>query len=169
MNKGLNIAARQRQHNASLSLTRKKEEEAPPFYTYNGFRRYSYKGIVIEKRDGMYQIGKRIAISGFPVASVGGKWTDGKKLKNAIDYGLTLASPERHAEVMKSVRNWKCPECETVALVESKNMRNKVAYKRDSSGEEVEVDTGEKLLSCDHCSLEMALPDVPYTTNDTFF
>lgn len=172
MNKNFNMASRQRKYNASNAKSKQKrldELQPPPYFsTQNGFCKFSYRGVVVERAQGAYQIGRRIVISGFPVASVDGMWTDPSMLKRTIDLGLEQACPERHKAVMEQYRNWKCPSCGSVAVVDSKDIHVKWNYVVDSWGKEERIDTGIKLLTCNYCSEEVDSSDIPYVSSDVF-
>lgn len=172
MNKNFNLASRQRKHNASHFDSKQKRidslQPSPYFSTLNGFCKFSYRGVVIERGQGTYQIGRRIVISGFPVDSVSGIWTDARMLKLAIDLALEQACPERHKAVMEQYRNWKCPACGSVALVDSKDIHTKWKYVTDSWGNEERIDIGVKLLTCNYCSEEVDSSNIPYVSSDVF-
>jgi len=172
VNRNFNLASRQRKHNASRFYSKQKRADSlqpsPYFSTRNGFCKFSYRGIIIERGQGAYQIGRRIVISGFPVDSVSGIWTDAGMLKRAIDLGFEQACPERHKAVMEQYRNWKCPVCGSIALVDAKDIHTKWKYVTDSWGNEERIDTGIRLLTCNYCSEEVDSSDIPYVSSDVF-
>ncbi|EPK0765429.1 TPA: hypothetical protein ACQ3CK_000576 [Klebsiella pneumoniae] len=147
-------------------------ETTPEYSTRNGYAIYAYKGVVIEKRMNVYYIAKRIQIKGFPeevIKKMEGTFTAAYILKDLIDFGLESVDAKRHAEVREKLKNWKCPHCETITLLDAKHKHVVWKYVKNEWGEEDRIDTGRRRLKCHYCMEETLMEEVEYVSDETVF
>jgi len=76
----------------------------------NELFRYAYKGIVIEKKQGIARVIPP-KLSGFDDERVRGVFTDNQSLGFCLLLALANASKERQAELRERYRNFLCPDC----------------------------------------------------------
>ncbi len=152
--------------------TDRYNDTTPEYSTRNGFAVYAYKGIVIEKHMNVYYIGRRIQIKGFPedvMMRLNGTFTAASILKELIDLGLESVDEKRHIEVRGRLKNWKCPHCETITLLDAKHKYVVWRYIRNEWGDEERQDTGKRRLKCHYCFEETLLDEVEYVSDETVF
>lgn len=160
-----------------LRKSRERREDrysdtTPEYSTRNGYAIYAYKGLVIEKRMNVYSIGKRIQIKGFPedvIMRLNGTFTAAYILKDLIDFGLESVDKKRHAEVRERRKNWQCPHCKTITLLDAKHKHIVWRYIKNEWGDEERQDTGKRRLKCHYCFEETLLDEVEYVSDETMF
>lgn len=144
-------------------------KESYPFDAHNGYAIFAYKGVVIEKQNGLYKVGRQIKIKGFPeltLMQLSGSFTSGEIMKGYIDYALEHVNAERHTAVREQYRNWKCPKCGTHALYDPKAVRKIYRYIKNEWGEEEEQDTGRRKVECFFCYHNTPTTEVEYMTDE---
>lgn len=123
------------------------------FNTHDGAMTFAYKGLVIEKRNSMYRV-RDVKLEGFPVESVAGVFNDSRYLRNTIDIGLALSSPEKLQRLRERNRNVKCSGCGTPFL-----------FRRDALIPHLDG----YVISCPFCSCEEFEDKLEWATDENFY
>lgn len=85
--------------------------------------RFSYKGIVIERKGSSYRITPP-KLKGFDMALCAGVYTDTRSLQGALDLALLNVDSERQEELRALNINYHCPACKGVTLIQKKDWRD---------------------------------------------
>lgn len=121
--------------------------------THDGAMTFAYKGLVIEKRNSMYHV-RDVKLEGFPVESVAGVFNDSRYLRNTIDIGLALSSPDKLQRLRERNRNVKCSGCGTPFL-----------FRRDA----LIPHLGGYVISCPFCYREEFEDKLEWATDENFY
>ncbi|APG18849.1 hypothetical protein A3780_15230 [Kosakonia radicincitans] len=145
------------------------EEDPFEFSTRNGYCLFAYKGVVLEKIDGIYSVARQIKIKGFPkdkLHQLNGVFSSGAIIGDIIDLALEKVDPERHAEVREQYRNWCCPRCGTHYLYDSKDISIVYRYYTNEWREEIREATGRKEITCNHCFTAVDITEVEFVGDE---
>ena len=130
-----------------------EEEGWRGFSSHGGNMTFSYKGLVIVKRNSLYQV-RDVKLEGFPVQSISGIYNDSRALRTTIDIGLAQSSPDKLEALRMRNRNVKCGDCNTPFL-----------FRR-----EMLIDhQGWQVISCPYCSHEEFEDRLEWATDESFY
>lgn len=129
------------------------EEGKVHFNSQNGAMTYAYKGLVIDKRNGLYTV-RDVKLKGFPVDMVKGLFTDTHTLRVAIENGLLESCPEKLECLRARNKNVICGGCRTPFL-----------FRREMLTDWLEG----KVLECPYCYLEEFDDRLEWVSDDKFY
>lgn len=130
-----------------------EEEKWKGWNTHDGALTFAYKGLVIEKRNALYHV-RDVKLEGFPVASVSGVFNDSNYLRNTIESGLAMSSPEKLKRLRERNRNVQCGNCNTAFL-----------FRREALIEHL----GGNIMPCPFCFHEGWEDQLQWATDENFY
>lgn len=145
------------------------QDDEYTFTTRSGYCLFAYKGVVIEKLQGVYKIARQIKIKGFPsekLQQLEGVFNSGSVIKGIIDLALEHVDVERHAEVRQQYRNWKCPHCASQCLYNAQDVYIVYKYTVNEWKEEIRTDTGWRKIPCQHCGNDTLTQEVEFVDDE---
>lgn len=123
------------------------------FNTRDGQMTFSYKGLVIDKRNRLYSV-RDVKLEGFPVNDIAGVFTDTRTLRIVIDNGLLQSSPDKLERLRERNKNIKCGDCSTPFLFRRDML---IAY------------LGGKIIQCPYCYHEEFEDRLEWATDENFY
>ncbi|KYQ97313.1 hypothetical protein AWY96_01865 [Serratia plymuthica] len=115
MNKNYNFAESQRQHYLFWQRKRQSKKLAPP-HTHSRNITFSYKGVVIDKGEGLYKM-RAVKLEGFNGAYVQGEFNVASALRSALDNALSRVDSDKHLVLRAKNQNVQCEHCGAVFLL----------------------------------------------------
>lgn len=93
-----------------------RDSDDKVFTSFNGTNTFSYKGIIVVKRNGCYTV-KEAKLQGYAPGFLSGMFTDARCLTLAFDSALSDVDKEKHHALRAKNQNIQCPHCQSIYLL----------------------------------------------------